>query len=715
VNKPIANSFYVPAGETYQGCLKGTTATGARLACTQGVDPQRINSVLLRLTWQVSPRNKFAVYSDRVFKERDRAMNPGDDPATASVVWNSPIYMVLTGKWTSTVTSRFLIQGGYSGNLQRYNNLYQPGIEKPYGTPAWYAGARHVDSIFGTTSNASGFEYGSYPDRHNLQFSASYSRATHDIKIGFQHSWGVYNQTGRANADLYQNYLAGVPSTVTLLTTPVRWRDRLNGNLGVYAQDSWHLGRLSLTYGIRWDYVSEQVDGQPAQHGRFANIPAFGDFVIPKWKTFSPRVAGVYDMTGNGKTALRAGFNRFQAVATTTFAALYDPAAATGITATAAWTPSSLDPNPDVAHGEIGCTYLPPPNTTPDCEINFANVPKSFGVISLASPDPNLKRPYFDQYNIGVTREVIPGLAVSAEWFYNISKNLVVRDNVARPGTYSNGAVSNPSYRPVTVFSPVDGKAITIYDTSSVAAQQAVQNVDRTDPDIHQTYNAFEFNFNARLAHGVTLFGGSASERTVAYVCPGASTNPNFLLYCDQSQSGIPWRTQFKISGTYPTPWWGIQFSGSLQSLPGYLLGTQALSQGGAGAPSTLINGAGTVFTVTPSTKYTVCPGAAPQNGCVVGNTIVPGMFMASLNVPLIAPGTEQTPRINETDISFGKRIKRERVVINPKVDIFNLFNSSDYFTVRSTTYSTAAGSAYMLPGSILQGRIVRLGAVLNW
>jgi hypothetical protein len=77
-----------------------------------------------------------------------------------------------------------------------------------------------------------------------------------------------------------------------------------------------------------------------------------------------------------------------------------------------------------------------------------------------------------------------------------------------------------------------------MYDTVSQAAQQAVANVDSTDPNIRQTYNAFEFNFNARLAHGITFFGGTATERTIANVCSAAVTNPNILLYCDQSKSG---------------------------------------------------------------------------------------------------------------------------------------------------------------------------------
>ena len=61
-------------------------------------------------------------------------------------------------------------------------------------------------------------------------------------------------------------------------------------------------------------------------------------------------------------------------------------------------------------------------------------------------------------------------------------------------------------------------------------------------------FNGFEYNFNARLPHGITLFGGGMSERVIAQVCDEQS-NPNLLLYCDQTKSGIPFRTQFKIAG----------------------------------------------------------------------------------------------------------------------------------------------------------------------
>ena len=66
------------------------------------------------------------------------------------------------------------------------------------------------------------------------------------------------------------------------------------------------------------------------------------------------------------------------------------------------------------------------------------------------------------------------------------------------------------------------------------------------------------------------------------------------------------------------------------------------------------------------------------------------------------------------------------RFRLDPKLDIFNALNSDDFFTARSTTYTlTAAGATptaangssgtYLLPGSIIQGRLLRIAAVVNW
>ena len=357
---------------------------------------------------------------------------------------------------------------------------------------------------------------------------------------------------------------------------------------------------------------------------------------------------------------------------------------------------------------------------TPGCEINFANVATNFGTIALSTFDRKLERPYSLGYNLGVTHELFRGVAVTAEFFRGYAKNILERNNILRPGTMTGpDSVSNSNYRPVTVFSPIDGSAITMFDPISPAVQQAVANVDTNDPSLKNKYTGFEFNINAKLPRGGRIFGGSSTDHSVANTCGAAKTNPNFLVYCDQSKYAIPWRTQFKLVGTWPLPWWGFQFSGSLQALPGYLLYNNALpplQQGSVASPNASLNNpnsAGTVFTVIPTTRYTTCPGNAAAAGCVVGALVIQGMNAASLNVPLIPTGTELTPRINQVDFSLGKRFTFERFRLEPKIDLFNAFNSSDYYTVRSMVYSTTV--SYKQPGSILQGRIVRLGAVVNW
>jgi hypothetical protein len=664
-----------------------------------GIDPQKINSAQARVTWQISPKNKLSVYNDRLGKDRGAAMTAGFDPATASIVWTSPIYTTGSAKYTSTVTNKILVEAGVSFNYERYNTLYQPGIRKEPGTPAWYTTVNKQDSALGTQWNAGATEQGMYPDRFAAATSVSYVTGTHNIKVGVQDTWGRYRQFRSANGDLRAFFQNGRAFQATILNTPVRFEDDLKADVGVYGQDSWTIHRLTLNYGARFEYFASGIPEETAEAGRFSSARTFGPIDMPTWKSLSPRGGVVYDLFGNQKTALKFSAGKYMQMGTTGFSNTYNPLALT--TANVAWTDLNND---GVPQGELGCVYL-----TPGCELNLAQLPAGFGVANIATFAPDIKRMYNVEESVSVQQQLMPGVSVTAGWYHRDYKNLRRRTN--RLQTFAD-------YTPFTLFNPIDGSAITYYNVSA-AKRSAVSTVDENAPDRKMWYNGAEYNFNARLPHGITLFGGGMSERTLANVCD-EQANPNLLLYCDQTKSGLPWRTQFKLAGSVPLKY-GIQASMAFQSLPGYLLGTSAVGaltgvSGPSNQPSAVQlaapNGAGSVWLITPTTRYTACPGNSASAGCVVGALVDPGMTVSSLSVPLVPPMTEYGDRINQLDFSLTKTIRIGRASIQPKLDFFNLLNVSPVYTVRNSNYLTPA---YLQPASVLVGRVYQLGAIVKF
>lgn len=688
VDAPIADVFYTPSGSNYSTTYP--QCTSRTIQCEQGIDDQHIKSALVRLTWQVSPRNKFGVYYDKIGKDRGHGMNAGDDPATASQVWNSPNYITGSAKWTSTVTNKMLIEGGYSKNLEEYNIVNQPGITQERGTPAWYAGASRRDLSRGTHYASLDTNQGNYPDRFNLQGSMSYVTGSHNFKTGTQWTWGPYRRTRTANADLVQRYQNGVPDSVLIYNTPLDVKSRLNADLGIFAQDAWTLKRLTVNAGARWEYFNAEVSEEESGAGRFVPARKFDQIQMPIWKDIAPRFGVVYDLFGNAKTALKAGLNRYEQAQTVALAESFNPLSLE-TNRSVSWTDLNHD---DIAQGERGCVYL-----TPGCEINLAQLPQNFGIRPLVSPNPDLKRVYNVETTVGVQHELAPGVQVNAGWFHRTFHNLPRQTNTLQ---------SFSDYTLVNVVSPLDGSIIPMYNVSPTAFRR-VNNVVSTDNSQKEWYNGYEVSFNARLPHGATLFGGTTSERMLWTLC-NEESNPNNLLYCDARNSGIPFLTQFKLSGSYPLPY-GIQVSGSFQSIPGYRLVGPGLAS--APSPTALPNvttppGTGTVWLISPTTRYPAdCKGP-----CTPGALVIPNMTAANLNVPLVAPGTEFGDRVNQLDLSLAKWFQVGKTRLQGQVDVFNALNRGDVLDVRLMNFGTAS---YKRPSSVLQGRIIRIATQLKW
>ena len=722
-----------------------------------------MNSANGRLTLQLNSKNKLSGYLDRIHKDRASAMGARDDQRITGVHWDSPMYMTNSVKWTSTVSSRLLLQGGWSSNIERYNNKYQAGIEQQLYSPLWYTMAHRVyDSTFSTVAGPT--QYGSYPDRYNWQGSASYVTGSHNVSLGFQDSFGTYNQFFSSNADMYTNFTTSATtgiaagSTVLVGATQPRFDDNLDGALGIYAQDNWTMKRLTVNYGMRFDRLAESVVGQPTQQGTFAYILAYKDKPMPVQTNWEPHVSVIYDLFGSGKTALRAGYNRYVNGATTTLAAANDPGG--NPTLTAAWSDVNKDGvaqyqvTHDTTSGRLlqTCDYGTAGNL--GCEVNFAGAGgyTTYGnSVSANVQDPNLKRPYQDKFNIGVSHELLHGVSVSAEWFQTNNKDIQQTFNVIRmqpcggvtpatglspdalntlvncnKGLSAAQIAGNPNFRAVQVFSPIDGHAVTVYDQATAAINSlGAANFVTTDPDQTSVYKGFDIGVNARLPKGGRVFGGTTTERTLSNDCDTAIASPSSLLYCDRSNLGggytIPWKTQIKLAGTYPLPWFGIIANGSYQGLPGYTLGSTTFNPSAAG--------------IAKTSTYVTCPATSAAAGCSADvRSSLQDRWRRRSSRPCDPAGVTLTPRTNQVDFGIAKRLKFGRIRIDPKIDLFNALNSDDYYAVTTSNFSPILNASasdpshspalpaktngyptYHQPSRFLQGRIVRLGANVTW
>jgi len=711
VNAPIAGTFVSDGTSNgFAACLK-TPAS-----CKQGIDDQKIKSGLARLTWQASPRNKFSAYWDEIDKFRGHAMVAGDDYDTASVVWNSPAYHTASAKWTSTVSNRLLIEGGYSNNTEDYTNEYQPGLAQPRGSAAWYAGAsrRDLDLIATTRVPLAASTSTQSPLRYNIQASASYVTGSHNTKVGFQRTWGHFGHTRDINADLNQQYRSAgtgipftVPDSVLVYNTPYIQEEDLNYDLGIYGQDQWTLKRLTINAGLRWEAVNAQVPEQTSPAGRFVDARQFALTPdVPNWRNIAPRFGLAYDLFGNGKTALKFSLNRYNQSRTTgdanSGAQRYNPLAAASFTLP--WTDVNRD---DIAQGERGCVYL-----SPGCEINFAGLPANFGARALTTYDPNTQRTWNLESGLEVQHQLLPGVSMTASWYHGNFYNLLL---------YDNQLVSLDDWTPVSVFNPINGTPMTIYNLNP-AKNGKVATLDTTGPNRKQQYDSYGMQFTARLPHGATLFGGFGLDRLLRNTCDEPD-DPNQLRFCDDANLDahlppgeapkgytIPFQAQGKLSGSVTLPR-GIQLSGTFQSNPGYAY--RSLT-------TTRITG-GTSWLLSRTTRYPAsCPAPCPAGALVLPTLNGTPDNAANMRVQLIPYNSvgEFTDRVNQIDLRVTKSVGMGRVRVLPQLEIFNLFNANPVILNRSTDYSIATATApatYNQPSGILNGRMIGIGAQVRW
>jgi hypothetical protein len=676
---------------------------------SKGVDDQYIRSVLARITWQITPKWKFGAYQDEIDKYRGHDMQSNYDPETAALQWFSPAYHTNQAKLTGTLTPRLLVEGGFSSNLEYYTNSYEPGIEQPRGTAEWYATTGQSEALLGGFKRAAPAQNTQSPARYNWQGSASYVTGSHNIKAGGQYQRGTFYHTVDANGDLYQVYRSTVaggpystPDSVVVRNTPLaRYGERLNYDAAIFASDSWTTKRLTVNAGIRYEWLNAQVEAADSPAGRWAPERHFAAIKnLPNWHDPAPRFSAVYDLFGNAKTALKYSVNRYNQARTTGIAGNYNPLLSQ--TATLTWRDVNGD---NIAQGERGCNYGTA--GVVGCEINSSLLSPTFGFAALNTYG-EYPRTWNLEHGVEIQHELIPQLSLTASWFHGSFKHMTTTINTSLQ--YSGDPLQNPNYQPYTVYNVLTGEPFTVYGRTT-SASTSVTNLDTEDPDRQLLYNAYNVEFRARPGHGSQVFGGFAFERQMNINC-SASDNPNNVRFCDDRQNDIPFSVQFKIAGSYPLPY-GIQLSGSFQSNQSPS-GTFGFTTGALATTSSMNITRATAGVANSGTVY---PASCPAP-CPVGTSILPSSFLGapltptSLLVALTPADAYFIERINQLDIKIQKNFLIKRFTVSPSLEIFNLNNSD---AIISTISANALSSSYRYANSIMQPRMIGVGAQVKW
>jgi len=277
------------------------------------------------------------------------------------------------------------------------------------------------------------------PQNQFVQFftfsdDVAYSSGRHLLKTGLlverahTHAESGTNVRGRYTFPTVTRFLAGSPSRfIGVLPGYDLARSRRNTMVGVYLQDDLTVHpRFTLNLGVRYEFytVPNDVNERDSSLRNVASDPEFtvGDiFRNPSLKNLGPRVGFAWDVSGDGRTAVRGG------------AGVY------------------YDTEGPFNSALIGAAFAPPFASS----VNLTNPTfphPSFNAVerSARALDYNVGQPRMLTTNVTVQREIVHGVVLTTGYAGSRGDNLVqaIEGNPAVPQVLADGTLFFPFNAP---------------------------------------------------------------------------------------------------------------------------------------------------------------------------------------------------------------------------------------------------------------------------
>jgi hypothetical protein len=529
---PYLNAFPLPDGPEI--LLNGNHQGIAQFNASYS-DPGTLNAYSLRVDHKISERlNFFARYNYSPSELSER----GSTAVSASLSSVSPTTITtqtatVGASWALSTTATDDARFNYSSadasasySLDSFGGA-APLETLPFPTPFTTGNAlfRFIVSALGNNGSLiAGGNANNQQRQINIVDGVSIQKGSHSLKIGVDYrrlsprpAPAAYRQatgfsdipSAQTGTSLYSVMEAAIPVTF------------LFRNLGVFAQDTWHIApRLTMTYGLRWDvdFVPESISGPKfnavtgfdlSNLSTLALLPSGTPPYKTKWGDVAPRMGLAYQLSDSQKweTVLRGGFGVFYDLASSEAgnSSGYYPFGSTKVLLGIPYGGTAMFP---LSAAEAAPAPVVPPNAS------------NGG--SLQAFDPNLESPYTLQWNFAVEQ------ALGKQQTMNVSYI---------------GAVGRRLIQTAAIFSP----------NPNFSGAELTTNVGTSD------YNGLQLQFQRRLSRGLQVLASYSWSHSLDTGSAGSvGSGSNALTGLDpnlnRGSSDFDIRNAFSTGVTYDVP-----------------------------------------------------------------------------------------------------------------------------------------------------------------
>ncbi len=509
----------------------------------------------------------------------------------------------------------------------------------------------------------------------------------HALKGGF-----VY-QTGRG--DTY-NHVGG--NTTARFTRGVATNADLHRDAqtayqldhwGFFLQDTYTRGRFTALAGLRFDSQTDKaLEASVAAHPFVPDLLPAVTFAGADpgitWNDWSPRLGLTYDLTGAGKTIVRASYSIYYGqMGPGSVTSILNPLTAVQIRLP--WRDGNADRL--VTRDELDLS-VPATLISGNWDRNNPGSPTTTNTV-----DPNLPnvgasteaagRTY--EFIAGVDHELVPNFAVGASYIWRSYDNFRWDDTVG---------LTAEDYSPVALTAtgcPGGCPTITYY-RPNILLPTTQQRQAR--PGYSRSFNGVEVTARKRYADNWMLnaslalndarerFDGTAGYGIIVPVnLTVQSDDPSMIAALDDAQFA-PESTGSGIGAVFTNARWLLKVSG-MYSLP---------------------------WDVNLSAFYNARQGYPFIESVFVGSS-VRGNGASDVLVPVAPVGTTRLDTFHQVDFRAEKNVSVFGTRLTGSVDVFNLFNANTVLTRERQLNSSRAG----LARGILAPRVVRFGVRVQW